>query len=378
MEKVVIFSLKGPVKNLATGGSEVYVQNFAEALALQGYDVTILSGYDKGEEDFPKREILADHVEVIRVDVPLGFLPLAIFTIHGYYLKHFHKARPYVIESQQVIPAFTTFYKKQIGTIVYHLTGNDFIRKQGLVKGTIGIVLEKFCFPLFYKNKPLITISTHSLENILNYGFKPEDITIIPPVVDTKSDYILDGKPRENIITYVGRYTGRNGNKKIDHVIEAFPAVLEKVPDAKLIIGGYIKNQVELAKIIEQNGVAESVEFKGQISETQKEQLLRSAKIFASPSYQEGFGITYIEANSYGTPVLGYAIDGLDTVPETAGSMVARDDIAKLSDVMVEWLTNEAKWIEMSHGALANAKRFSKETVINQINNYMEKVTHNG
>jgi len=376
MKKLVIFSLKGPSLETAIGGAEVYIHEFAKSLEKIGYDVHILSGMDKGEH-FPNHEKLSDHIEVTRVKVPLKFLPFAVFTMHAYYLKHLKKDQPLVIESQQVFPYLTSIYKNQIGTIIYHLTGGDFIRKQGIIKGSIGFILEKLALPIFYKSKNIITISDHTKNAIIANGLKEDKITIIPPIVETNSDYSLNTNKRENIVSYVGRFTGVNGNKKIDHVVQAFPEVLKNVPDAKLIIGGYIRNKSELIEIIHNSGVEDAVEFIGIVSDNDKEKLLRKSKVFASPSYQEGFGITYIEANSYGTPVVAYEIPGLDTVPDTAGYMVEKDDVKALSDSMIELLTDEEAWQTMSDGAVANAKRFSKSAIEDQIQAYMNEVNQN-
>ncbi|MDR2834223.1 MAG: glycosyltransferase family 4 protein [Streptococcaceae bacterium] len=372
-KNVVIFSLKGPSKKAVIGGAEVYIDNFAKVLAKQGMKVTILCGRDKGEDDLPDTEELAENVLLKRFKSPMNFLPLSIFKTHTYYNKELKKRTDLVIENQQVFPLFAAVYKKHICTIVYHLTGNDFIRKQGIIKGSIGIFLERGIFPLLYKKKPIITMSEHSKELLIEAGLREEKISIIPPIVDVEAISEEERKqPRENIISYIGRYTGRGGNKRIDHVIEVLPKIAEKVPDVKLKIAGYIRELDELKEIVFKAGVENRVEFLGLVSEEEKLEMMQVSKVFASPSYEESFGITYIEANAKGTPVVGYEISGLDTVPETAGVMVEKDDLEKLADESIELLTNDGKWNELSVGSVENGKRFTRNVIEGKIAKFME------
>jgi glycosyltransferase involved in cell wall biosynthesis len=376
LKNIVIFALKGPESCGVTGGTEVYIEQFSYALSDIGINITIYCGRDKGEDNLPSEETLRDgsdmigYVKVKRFNSPFNFLPFSIFAMHRYYNKYAKNTTDYVIENQVAVPLFTPRYKNAICTIIHHLTGSDYIRKQGFIKGSIGVFLEKVVFPIYYKKQQILTVSDHTKSELVDYGFKYDNITVIPNIVHIEGQYNSNIK-RTNTISYVGRYTGRGGNKRIDHVIEVLPDIIEKVPDVKLVIGGSMKALDELQQIIYDNSVDQYVDFRGYVTDEEKVDIIATSKVMASPSYQEGFGITYIEANKLGTPVVGYEIQDLDTVPETAGIMVPKDDKIALAQAIILLLTDTQKWKELSKGALDNAARFAEDKVIKQIQDYV-------
>lgn len=372
-KKIKIFAFKGPESNGVSGGIEVYEKEFANVLENMGADVEIYCGRDKNEENLPSFERISEHITVRRFDSPFNFLPFCLFPMHWYHLTKGRKDTDFVIENQSVIPMLTPlFYKDTLFTIIHHLTGRDFIRKQGRIKGTIGYFSENFILPHMYKHQPILTVSEHSKNDIVSAGLKANNITVIPPIVQTSGLDHSYTDERKNIISYIGRYTGKNGNKKINHIIEIFPQILKEVPDAKLIIAGSMKKENELIELVNKLKLNEYVKFKGFISEYEKAEILAQSKVFASPSYQEGFGITYIEAHSYGTPVVGYKIEGLDTVPSNAGIMVLRDDKNLLVKGIIKYMKNSNFWEEQSLNSRKNAMKYSYGSVEKMIKKYIE------
>ncbi|BBM16964.1 LPS biosynthesis rfbu related protein [Enterococcus avium] len=352
------------------------MKEMAQAISETDYHVTVLAGKDKGEDELPDLESPSPNLEIRRFKSPFGFLPFVVFKIHKYYKKELSFFKPEVIEYQTVVPLFASIYKEMKGVVILHLTGKDYIRKQGKVKGTIGYLLESKLMPFLYKKKAVLTISKHTKKQLVAIGFKEHQISVIPPVIDTminKSNHEIVTH-RSNIVSYIGRYTGRGGNKRIDDVIDVFPDILKIVPDARLIIGGSMKNENELHQLINRLGIEQSVDIKGFIDDEEKKEILSQSKVFASPSNQEGFGITYVEANSFGTPVVGYEIDGLDTVPDYAGIMVPQNNKEKLAESIVSLLTDDSRWKMYSCGALRNASRFDLETVTKELQTYIRRI----
>ena len=372
--KIIIFQMKGPTSDGVTGGAEKYSEELANVLEQMDFTVEIYCGREKDEDNLPAFERRTEKITVRRFDSLFHFLPLSIFSMHWYYLTKGRESTAYIIENQSVIPLFTTFYKKSIFTIIHHLTGKDYIRKQGRIKGSIGIILEDKLMPLLYRQQNILTVSEHSKKSIVAVGLNEKKIDIIPPIVQRNEAKIPYSDQRENIIAYIGRYTGKNGNKRVDAIIEVMPEVIKKIPDARLIIGGSIKKKEELLGLINQYNLQEAVAFKGFLSDSEKAHLLADSKIFASPSYQEGFGITYIEAQGYGTPVVGYEIKGLETVPKTAGFMVEKDDKEALTKAIIELLENKSLWHSMSQGALKNAAFYEVSSIQNKYKLYIEKM----
>ena len=374
-ETVAIFSFKGPATNDMTGGIEVYELELAKVLEKMGYNIEIFCGKDH-DENSPDQEQISENIRVRRYKAIFGFLPFALISMHlSFFFKH-KKNINFLIENQSVIPMFTTFYRKSRLTIIHHITGKDYYRKQGKIKGSIGYYLEKFFLPKLYKKQSILTVSDHTKSQLVELGFNRDAVKVIPPVVNVKPSEIVF-HPRENIISYIGRYTGLQGNKKIDHIIDVLPEIIDSVPDAKLIIAGSMKKEDELKKRVENLNLNEKVSFLGFISDEKKSEILAMSKVFASPSYQEGFGITYIESNINGTPVVGYKIPDLMTVTDSSGIMVEKDDKDSLKEAIITLLLDDEKWNLLSKGAYENADKYSSYRVKKALKLYLRNILDN-
>jgi glycosyltransferase involved in cell wall biosynthesis len=59
-----------------------------------------------------------------------------------------------------------------------------------------------------------------------------------------------------------------------------------------------------LQRLVHRHGVQPRISFAGWVDGENKQRLLRNASLFASPSFQENFGISIVEALAAGVPVL--------------------------------------------------------------------------
>lgn len=291
-------------------------------------------------------------------------------SIWRYFLKNYLTSTDMVVENIVSFPMLTPLVsrRKSKVAIVHHLTGWEYLRSQGLVKGAIGIVLEKVILPVVYKNVKIITVSDLSKRDLVGNGVSESAVEVIPPGINTVffSKGIKSDSP---LIVYVGRYDGQRGTKKVDHLIKAFAIVSRRIPKCKLIIAGPKKHSDELRQM----SVGLPVEFLGYVSEEEKRNLLRQAWVFASPSLKEGFGITFIEANACGTPVVGYTLEGLDTVPSSSGILVPPNDIDGLADAMANLILDSSLRTSMEQSAVQNSKRFSSQMFSSRIRDLLNE-----
>ncbi|MDE2589598.1 MAG: glycosyltransferase [Patescibacteria group bacterium] len=108
-----------------------------------------------------------------------------------------------------------------------------------------------------------------------------------------------------------------------------------------------------------------SVEFLGEVSDEQRNELMRSAKAFIFAAEDEDFGIVPVEAMAQGTPVIAFASGGvLETVVDGKTGVL-------FEALTVESLKKAIKKFESlkisSHACYNQAKRFSRETFHKQI-----------
>lgn len=99
--------------------------------------------------------------------------------------------------------------------------------------------------------------------------------------------------------------------KNIDVAIKAFATLLKDHPTAKLSIVGTGESDLTLINLVAKMGLSENVSFLGRVSEEEKATLFSQSWAMLQPSQVEGWGITVIEANASGTPVIASRVNGL-------------------------------------------------------------------
>jgi glycosyltransferase involved in cell wall biosynthesis len=165
-------------------------------------------------------------------------------------------------------------------------------------------------------------------------------------------------------VLMIGRLDKGEAYKGHGQMIEAWPRVLERTPDARLWIagGGDLRRRLEaLARDHALNG---SVRFFGQVSELEKEQLIGQSRCLALPSRGEGFGLVYLEAMRMGRPCLVSDADaGREVVnPPEAGLAVDPDDPQQVADAVQRMITPGSEWDDWSRRARARYEaRFTAE-----------------
>ena len=123
----------------------------------------------------------------------------------------------------------------------------------------------------------------------------------------------------------VGRMSRPERYKGHDAVMNAWPLIREAVPDAKLVIVGTGDDERRLRRRMEQEQLP-AIEFRGRLSDAERDLAYRSARLLFYPSDQEGFGLAGIEALAFGVPVLGLKGTVVEELfPNGEGVVVAND-----------------------------------------------------
>jgi phosphatidylinositol alpha-1,6-mannosyltransferase len=132
------------------------------------------------------------------------------------------------------------------------------------------------------------------------------------------------------------------GYKGHRELIAAWPSVVARVPDARLVIAGDGPGRHTVAGWVADSSARDRIEMLGFVPEEQLAELYRRTWLFAMPSRGEGFGIAYIEAMRHGLPVLASVHDAAAEVNlhgET-GYNVDLDQPAALGDRMAQLLSD--------------------------------------
>ena len=108
-------------------------------------------------------------------------------------------------------------------------------------------------------------------------------------------------EPKKPRVLYVGRV---DPEKSISNVVSAFAGVLEKVPEAELVIVGDGTDRQHLVDLVKALGIEKNVKFPGRIMSLDIVDIYRSATLFATASETETQGIVLIEAAATGLPLV--------------------------------------------------------------------------
>jgi phosphatidylinositol alpha-1,6-mannosyltransferase len=165
------------------------------------------------------------------------------------------------------------------------------------------------------------------------------------------------------VIVCVARLVKRKGQ---DRLIEAMPKILEKIPQAVLLIVGQGSYRNHLETLVKKNNLENHVTFVGRLSYSDLPRYIQLGDIFAMPSRSrlfglevEGLGIVYLEASACGIPVIAGNSGGApDAVIEgKTGTVVDGNNSSDIAQAIISLLENPTLRSEMSLNGRAWAER---------------------
>ena len=191
-------------------------------------------------------------------------------------------------------------------------------------------------------------------------------IRVVPLCIDPERTELWDADAggedagrREPAALIVGRMWVEERGKGHDALIEAWPAVRRRVPDAVLWIAGSGRDAARLGARARELGVGDAVEFLGRVSDQELGRLYRRASLFAMPSRQEGFGLVYAEAMWCGAPCVGSTDDaaGDVIVDGETGLLVPYGRVDTIADAVADLLAHPERASAMGEAGRARARR---------------------
>lgn len=191
----------------------------------------------------------------------------------------------------------------------------------------------------------IIAISESTKNDLIGlYGIKEEKIKVIysginqqfRPIAD--ENYLKSIKEKyklpDNFILYLGTIEPR---KNIESIIEAFELIKESKfsphNDLKLVIaGGFGWLYKNILKRAESSPYAKDIVFTGAVNDRDRAGIYNLAKIFAFPSFFEGFGFPPLEAMACGVPTIA---SNCSSLPETVGEGAAMIDPHRPEEIAI-------------------------------------------
>ena len=237
----------------------------------------------------------------------------------------------------------------------------------------VGSSLHKRVLNALAKADHVIANSRFTKELAMKLGVK--NVTVINPgcnypisVNDEAKSFANEiyGQSSPKLIT-VSRLDGRKSHQNILMTIKN---LLPKFPKLKYISIGDGDERKNLEKLKRELKLDNNVKLIFSSTEQEKVALLEQSDVFVMPSvvYKksvEGFGITYIEAASYGTPSIGgiYGGEGDAIKSGQTGYLCNGNDLNALYDTLSKILVND-HYKELGTNALNFSKNFSWNIIV--------------
>lgn len=339
----------------AAAGGDTVMWEFARFLASRGHAVTYVASSYAGS----KKEEIVDGVKVVR----LGGVPTLWLRTFTYYMRRCRGRFDVVVAEGfggSRIPRWAPLYVKEPFITEWHQVHKELFSVQYPILLRPFLNLLERLTALIHRNTLIRAGTVEWRRAFQSLGFREENIFVVPPSIS--EDWVKGNSPNpvsEPRIIWLGKF---RRYKCPDHTIAALKHVVNRVPNAHLILAGRhgdIRYEKKLQALARHLGVEKHVEFRFSISEAEKKDLLLKCRALLLPSSVEGFGIVALEANACGVPVI--ASSG---VPESVvqhgynGLRYPFGDIQALAKNIIRILTDNELHRKLSANSLSFAKKF--------------------
>jgi glycosyltransferase involved in cell wall biosynthesis len=182
-------------------------------------------------------------------------------------------------------------------------------------------------------------------------------------------------KIRKNVPTVV--YVGRvDPEKKVGLVVDAFSKVLEKLPEAQLVIVGDGVDRLRIEQNVKKLGALKSIRILGRVLQPDLYELYRVGDVFATASEIETQGIVLIEAAASGLPLIAVNAGAVSEVCITGknGFLCEPKNVEQISDSIYNILSDKELQKKYSKASLEIAAEHDLEKTIDKFLNIYSKV----
>ncbi len=332
--------------NPFAGGAEVYLYEVFSRILRNGHQVMLLCSRAPGQ---PRHEFV-DGFEIFRIGRRSNFNFLAPAALRGL-LRH--RAIDVVVDDLNKIPFYSTaFTRKKIVPTVMHLFRKTIFRETNPVAAAYVYAAERLV-GLLYRRCDFVAISSSTEEDLRAIGVRRR-VHIVHSGIPVDQTTKVAAR-QDDLVAYVGRV---KTYKSIDHFVRAVKIVNQSRRVRAMIVGDGDALE-ELRSLARAIGV--EIEFPGFVSESEKRRIYQTARVVVQPSIKEGWGLTAIEAQSHGTPVVCANSPGLREVVahDQSGFLYQYGNVEEMAGRIVELLSDRNKWNRFSAQARKWSTRFS-------------------
>ena len=319
------------IKHPRAGGAEVRLHEVYTPLVKQGHNIIL---YCCSFNNAPKYECI-NGIEVYRLGNDYTFSFLCMVNLNKWVKKH---QADIVIEDLNKIPFYSPlFYNGPLIIQMHHLWKKSIFKEAFFLVACLIWLTEK-TIPWIYKNCNFSVVSPSTKNELSSLGISEKKIKIIYNGANLDL-YKPKELVKEHIILWIGRIQKYKGPIEACKILQLLN---QDLPNLKLVIvgDGPYKNKVkEFAK---KNNL--SVFFTGFLDKKEKIKWLQKASIHLQSSYKEGWGLSVIEANACGCPVVANNTSGLrDSCQDKKTGLLYKYNDLEDAASKIKFILNDSK-----------------------------------
>lgn len=374
----------------STGGIENDIYDTAQRLMQRGHDVTVITSnlVNYKPRKLPQQEAI-DGITVRRFAVippyPLSKLILTLSLIKG-----ISSIRADIFYVTSFLPYFLTNYigfyaaRKKIPLIIFPVYHPD---RQHAYRGLVPFLVTTFYdrwlgLKLLKRANFIMTCTDSEMDYYKREGIK--NVSVRGNAIEPEQEgcgakelggFIQKYQLSENTLLCLQRLEPRKG---VQHVIRALPLVLERYPDAKLLVAGNdCGYQRQLEKLCLSLGVRDSVVFSGNLNRKEVSCALEASKLLLLLSHYETFGIVILEAWDHKKPVIVSNAGAFkDFVSPETGLVVNKEEPAEVAIAIIKLLSQPALAESLGvNGYRLVRERFTWDKVIEKMGKVFEDIS---
>ncbi len=277
-----------------------------------------------------------------------------------------------VIDSQNGIPFFTPLAVQRrtpVLMLLHHIHQDQFSLYFSPLMTRVGRWLEKRGSRLVYRHRSIVAVSPSTRAGARGrLGLKGDIVAVAPgcePIVASLSG--RRGRSEHERIVCVGRLVA---HKRTALIVRAMPGLLTQFPQLELHLVGDGSERRALEELVDVLDLSDHVVVHGAIGDSERDQLLRTAWMSVNASEGEGWGLSVIEANSVGVPVLAYRRPGLRNSirhGETGWLIDEDEDLEEAVARSLRTLADESEADSMGMRARQWASQFTWDAMAAQV-----------
>ena len=351
------------IKHPRAGGAELRLQEVYAPLVKQGHQVTL---YSCSYSDCLKYEII-DGIKVYRVGSDWTYSLNCFFNLSKWVKKH---QSDIVVEDLNKLPFYTPLIYRGPKLIqMHHLWGKSIFKETVLPLSLLVWIAEK-SIGWFYQKCRFSVVSLSTKEELLDLGISKSSVEVIYNGADLDA-YQPCNQEKQLIIFWIGRIQKYKGPIEACKILEL---LCEDFSELKLVIAGEGPYRKNVEKYVKEKSLP--VEFTGFINQKEKIEWFQKSAVHLQSSYKEGWGLTIIEANACGCPVVAQDTAGLrDSCQDKKTGLLYRfRDLEDGAEKIREILDNQTIRDALIENGLVRASTFSWKKNSDEIAQLLKKL----